>query len=1193
MRVKSVVIDGFKSYAHRQELSNLDHHFNAITGLNGSGKSNVFDAICFVMGLKNIAKARVERQEELIFKNGKAGIVRAAVTIVFDNSDPATAHPDYKTENEITITRQIDTGLRQRFFFNGRLRDQETIRDFFMRASLNIENPHFLVQQGQIHRLIGMKEKDILGFIEEAAGTAIFDMTRKKAEMQMRQKDKRLNEINSSIDEEIRPMLQKIEEQEEENQKLQRIEQDIVRLRNFKAAYDLWTAHRAAAEAKSKLDTVNGRMTELRQEIAELDRTIQEKERLSEKLEQDMNEPTATVEKYEIEVSTLKTSLTRLRSALTQSQKQCNALEKEVQKNENEFLRAKEKFENFNSSSENTIQQHEELRTQIKAKHDEIAQLQQAIRLQKGGVTAGAGGVSIAEEKSALEKQLSRLGGDLNRAQQSMSSLDEQINQQRRNQQRLQQQQNEREQLLERARRDLTMAEEAYRPYEAVRKNGERMKGSLSEFNERRQELWRSITRDYSICAPMSCGNEAIGRQYADQIFGRVAQLVEVRDETNSFALSVGASNSALTRVVVTTGVVAQALVEQGNLNQRTSFMPLDSVQVANQHGQQVLNNKLAAARQIAADTENDGNGWAELAMNLISFEPQYQPIMEKVFGNFLVCSSIRVARRVADDNNCKMKAVTVDGDVVEPSGLMTGGSRGNAFDTLGLFVGARPLLDSYNKAEQDFKQMQIDSQQYERDAGKIHQLGTTVEQKKHAVEQLEYQIQNSPFAAVEAAIQKLIAEKNEQERVVNAIPKNIETIKNRLNEIAKSENMDSAAILKEFEQKRAAAQRDLTKYQEELEKGNDLAEKEGQQRDALQGKMDALDGTLKEKKADLATARAEEAKLTEEVQITERNQQERTALLVAAKQKLESLKEQYSNTSKELGNARDDKAELIGSHEKSITEQKSTATAHDNAVSALAAEEKKGVLSSFLTPQIRNTLGDPNGDFYFEDEHRTQQTLHELQEGELLIHSLTKKVNRNQLATLEQRKAENRKLVEQRDALIEDKTNIISSILKIESEKWSKLDEMVRVVSDHFGRLFHTCLDYATCRLQEKRDPDDQRLIGLEVKVAFNGKEKAGLTELSGGQRSLLALCLILAILKVHRAPIYILDEVDAALDPSHTQNLGKMLKEHFADAQFLLVSLKDGMFSSANVIYEVRNTQGFSEVTRKANTNNNNNRK
>jgi len=129
---------------------------------------------------------------------------------------------------------------------------------------------------------------------------------------------------------------------------------------------------------------------------------------------------------------------------------------------------------------------------------------------------------------------------------------------------------------------------------------------------------------------------------------------------------------------------------------------------------------------------------------------------------------------------------------------------------------------------------------------------------------------------------------------------------------------------------------------------------------------------------------------------------------------------------------------------------------------------------------------------------------------------------------------------------------------------------------------LFSACLPGAACRLVEERN-DHGHISGLQVRVAFNGKEKESLTELSGGQRSLLALCLILAILRLKPAPIYILDEVDAALDPSHTQNIGRMLQQHFSNSQFLLVSLKDGMFSHANVLFEVRNTQGFSEITRK----------
>ncbi|CUG64910.1 structural maintenance of chromosome, putative, partial [Bodo saltans] len=128
----------------------------------------------------------------------------------------------------------------------------------------------------------------------------------------------------------------------------------------------------------------------------------------------------------------------------------------------------------------------------------------------------------------------------------------------------------------------------------------------------------------------------------------------------------------------------------------------------------------------------------------------------------------------------------------------------------------------------------------------------------------------------------------------------------------------------------------------------------------------------------------------------------------------------------------------------------------------------------------------------------------------------------------------------------------------------------------------FFFFLPGAASRLVEERN-DHGHIVGLLVKVSFNGKEKESLTELSGGQRSLLALCLILAILRLKPAPIYILDEVDAALDPSHTQNIGRMLQQHFSESQFLLVSLKDGMFNHANVLFEVRNTQGYSEITRK----------
>ena len=106
--------------------------------------------------------------------------------------------------------------------------------------------------------------------------------------------------------------------------------------------------------------------------------------------------------------------------------------------------------------------------------------------------------------------------------------------------------------------------------------------------------------------------------------------------------------------------------------------------------------------------------------------------------------------------------------------------------------------------------------------------------------------------------------------------------------------------------------------------------------------------------------------------------------------------------------------------------------------------------------------------------------------------------------------------------------------------------------------------------------------LDGLEVKVAFGDNWKESLSELSGGQRSLVALSLILSLLLFKPAPLYILDEVDAALDLSHTQNIGQMLKSHFKRSQFVLVSMKDGMFNNANVLFRTKFVDGMSTVGR-----------
>ena len=209
------------------------------------------------------------------------------------------------------------------------------------------------------------------------------------------------------------------------------------------------------------------------------------------------------------------------------------------------------------------------------------------------------------------------------------------------------------------------------------------------------------------------------------------------------------------------------------------------------------------------------------------------------------------------------------------------------------------------------------------------------------------------------------------------------------------------------------------------------------------------------------------------------------------------------------------------------------------------------------------------------------------------------KAVNKKVLAMFDKAEAEAKELTDKRVIVLNDKNKIEAVISELDDKKKEALEATWKQVNKDFGSIFSTLLPGTTSKL----DPPEgcTCLDGLEVgapvamlrlrrrrlvvaareprprptpqvKVAFGGVWKQSLTELSGGQRSLLALSLILALLLFKPAPIYILDEVDAALDLSHTQNIGRMIRSHFPQSQFIVVSLKEGMFNNANVIFRTK---------------------
>ena len=127
----------------------FDPHFNAITGLNGSGKSNILDSICFVLGITNLSQVRAGNLSELVYKQGQAGVNKASVTIVFDNEDETLSPVGYEQYKEVNVTRQVLIGGKSKYLINGRNSPAGQVANLFHSVQLNVNNPHFLIMQGE------------------------------------------------------------------------------------------------------------------------------------------------------------------------------------------------------------------------------------------------------------------------------------------------------------------------------------------------------------------------------------------------------------------------------------------------------------------------------------------------------------------------------------------------------------------------------------------------------------------------------------------------------------------------------------------------------------------------------------------------------------------------------------------------------------------------------------------------------------------------------------------------------------------------------------------------------------------------------------------------------------------------------------------------------------------------------------
>eukprot|EP00898_Chlorokybus_atmophyticus_P005912 jgi/Chlat1/6321/Chrsp44S05888 len=1144
MYIKEVCLDGFKSYAQRTVITGFDPFFNAITGLNGSGKSNILDAICFLLGLSKLSQVRAANLQELVYKQGQAGITKASVAITFDNSDKNQSPAGYEDVKEITVTRQVVLGGRNKYLINGHLAQPSMVQMLFHSVQLNVDNPHFLIMQGRITKVLNMKPPEILSMIEEAAGTSMYEMKRADAFKTLTKKEAKLVEIDKVLNEEITPSLGKMRKDWDRYQQWQVNEKDLDALKRFCLAYDFHVA-------SNTLDGAAGHVSALQTELAErselessLQASIEAKEKeIIELTEQRERQQGPDIKRLAAQVEELSKELVKQTAAWTNSKETYDsevAAKEKQESNAWELEASISAQENAIAGSANNCKGTKDSYDRLRGHLDDLkAELQAA----QAGRMTGAGGKSLGEllgeahaavksmETEAkqwrikgdhAEKELVRKRAALRKAGKESASMQTE---------------------LEQANAAVDMARKAL---EAVTYDSEhvaRLHATQATLN---QELQRCQQQFDAQAAEVSMLNFS----YADpeqgfdrhRVKGLVARLMRVKDRAASTAIEVTAGGK-LYNVVVDTEQTGKLLLSKGQLRSRVTIIPLNKIDA-----RVVSDAKQAAARQLG------GAEKASLALSVVGYEKDVAQAMAYVFGGTFVCKDSATAEKVAFNKDVLTPCVTLEGDIFNPQGTLTGGSRSQSASLLLKLHELNNLEDDLRARKQKLAEVDTQVAATAKTEGVYKQLLAQLQLKEHSLQLLQSRLAQSEYQQLMDATAKL---EDELQCAQKAGEASEQKAKEHVQEAAEIEKRISS-----FDQDR---EKRITTIQNEL-KGSDA-------------KLAAASQAVKEVEQEaqrlaleLEALRQERSSLEEGISAAALQITEALRVVEQKAEKVRAVSQQYDEAKAQL----EEKRQQVRTCDEEVNTRLKKLEADQ--VNALSVAEKLKQSRPWLLEE-RHLFGKVGTDYDFNAQSPNEaksrlEALTKAQEG------LSKRVNRKAMSVLEKAEEEYQQLQKKREIVMNDKVKIQGVISELDEKKKDVLLNAWEKVNKDFGNIFSTLLPGTTARLEPEEG--HTYMDGLQVKVAFGGVWKESLSEMSGGQKSLLALSLILALLLFKPAPLYILDEVDAALDLSHTQNIGRMIKTHFPYSQFVVVSLKEGMFSNANVIFRTKFVEGVSKVTR-----------
>ncbi|XP_018494369.1 structural maintenance of chromosomes protein 2 [Galendromus occidentalis] len=1171
MYITKIILDGFKSYATRTEITDFDSSFNAITGLNGSGKSNILDSICFVLGITNLSHVRANNLQELIYKSGQAGIERATVSIVFDNSNQSQSPVGYESSREITITRQVYKQQgKNRYLINGTVVPSNKVKDFFGSVSLNVNNPHFLIMQGRVTKVLNMKPPEILSMLEEATGTRMYEDKKRDTQRTIEKKDAKLEQIDTVLREDLEPQMQKLAEERQAFVKYNTVCRQLDQLQKVHTAYQY-------VRTEKKLDSLNKESNQLLQNIedyklkieelkADIERAKVEAAEMEKTQDQECGAKLSGLEEalksVELSHAKCESDLKHIREQIQGEEKVLKENEKITRDAETQIKAKRAAIEKINSTVGGTLREKEEAEKALELAEKHLEALAMGMTTNEQGVAA-----TVTEQLRQAEVESASCADDIRALNHAIQHL---------------------EGRLKATQKELTTTENHFKKdsneindkEKIVKKLQDRInalhfdRDRLDELDCEKQSLAPKLLELRKNVDNFDARNQNLVFNYSDpypgfdrkKVIGPVCQLFKVRDPKWDRAIE-AAAGGKLYHVIVDSDETAKDLLKNGRLQRRVTIIALNKVR-----GSFVDDQTIRSAKQLVGD-EN-----IHKTVDLIEYDKRYETCMKYVFGKTLVAASLDIAEKAAYDRRVNTKTLSICGSTCDPSGMLSGGSVAPGPSVLEKLQKRREDVEQLSQLQQRYDGIVTALKQMEGEADTYNKIHQELMVRTNEWEQCKARLANTKHAQLSKEVESSKAELEEKKVTLKAKTETKTSADARIKELQL--RMKNTEGQQDKEKKEAEAS--LKKYEKIVKAATQKCGAEERRLQELQGDIDVLTKEIEEAQQSISACNEVVVELKKQYEAQEKKlsgikegRDKAKSMLEAHKSKMKAQSSEIGSRYKEIDRKQkqiDAKKLEIQQTEHDVKEKRKESSDVDHRLRRMASEHP-------WISKDRAHFGEPNTDYDFSrtDPNEVSKKVAELSSQK---EKMSKTVNARAHTQANNLESQYKDLTKKRAQVEKDRESIMNVMRELDMKKEDTIRGAYDKVNKDFGDIFTSLLEGASAKLVP---PAGKTLLdGLEVKVSFGGVWKESLSELSGGQRSLVALSLILALLLFRPAPIYILDEVDAALDLAHTQNIGLMIKNHFKSSQFIIVSLKDGLFSNANVLFRTKFVDGKSTVER-----------